>query len=374
MRLAALTILWLAALAATSVAQEPCTEIRNSKRDSYGFRPSQLSEDQRAQKSASMDKFWNLVKAQGVQGLTCLRELITEEQSDAFFLYDGASLLYSLDTSDPSMAAIHDALLRSDLGEVDPPSYVNFTLQLSKRGVPVGRLAVKYLTYPKAEGYVPQHAMGLDRLTGSIVLFGSMPPEHTDKHLIPLLNAKESYVRETTALLLAFNMTEDSFRALAGLGDMSALPPETRKEVKSFTTFSRVEVHQPPKFSREQVLRAIRRIPHTEEEFEATIKEESQAAENQGEALQKGDSESMGEYIKRRIEEGEPHVGISGHKRFEESAIATLTADDIPEIREARRKAVHGVSDETLYEYYAYTRIILGVINRLDLYSEYRKH
>lgn len=221
---------------------------------------------------------------------------------------------------------------------------------------------------------MPQHAMKLDRLTGSIILFGSMPPEHTDKYLIPLLNAKESYVRETAALLLAFNMTGDSFRALAGLGDMSALPPETWKEVKSFTTFSRVEVPQPPKFSREQVLRAIRRIPHTEEEFEAFMKEQSRAAKNQGEAPQKGDSESIGGDMMCRIEEGEPDMGIAGHKRFEESAIATLTADDVPEIREARRKAVHGVSDETLYEYFACTRIILGVINRLDLYREYRKH
>ncbi len=43
-------------------------------------------------------------------------------------------------------------------------------------------------------------------------------------------------------------------------------------------------------------------------------------------------------------------------------------------VREARRAALLSVSDESLYEYAAYTRVILGVINRLDLYKEYRVH
>jgi hypothetical protein len=63
----AFTILWLAVLSATAAAQKPCMEIRNSKSETYGFRPSQLPKDQRAQKSASMDKFWDLVKARGAR-------------------------------------------------------------------------------------------------------------------------------------------------------------------------------------------------------------------------------------------------------------------------------------------------------------------
>jgi hypothetical protein len=51
-----------------------------------------------------------------------------------------------------------------------------------------------------------------------------------------------------------------------------------------------------------------------------------------------------------------------------------LTEADLPAVREARRKSIHGLSDESLYEYFAYTTIIRGVINRLDLYKEYRVH
>ena len=69
-----------------------------------------------------------------------------------------------------------------------------------------------------------------------------------------------------------------------------------------------------------------------------------------------------------------PCQSLAGHDRFIESAIATLTADDLPFLREARRKSIHGVSDESLSEFFAYTTIIRGIINRLDLYKEFRVH
>jgi hypothetical protein len=52
--------------------------------------------------------------------------------------------------------------------------------------------------------------------------------------------------------------------------------------------------------------------------------------------------------------------------------MATLTEADLPAIREARRLALRGISDESLEEYFAFTAIIQGVMNRLDLYKEYR--
>jgi hypothetical protein len=78
--------------------------------------------------------------------------------------------------------------------------------------------------------------------------------------------------------------------------------------------------------------------------------------------------------MRRQIEESPPFLEIEDHARFIESAIANLTEADLPLVREARRKSLHGLSDESLGEYFAFSRLILGVINRLDLYKEYRVH
>ena len=50
-----------------------------------------------------------------------------------------------------------------------------------------------------------------------------------------------------------------------------------------------------------------------------------------------------------------------------------LEAGDLESLREARRRSITGVSDEALAEYFAITRVMLGWVNRLDLYRDLRK-
>ena len=66
--------------------------------------------------------------------------------------------------------------------------------------------------------------------------------------------------------------------------------------------------------------------------------------------------------------------GVAGDKELAQSAIALLQEEDLPVLREARRKSIYGLSDEALHEYFALSRVLLGVINRLDLYKEAREH
>jgi len=99
-----------------------------------------------------------------------------------------------------------------------------------------------------------------------------------------------------------------------------------------------------PAYSREQVLARIRALPRTPEQAQAELKKEN------------------------------PVLGIAEDEPLVRSAIVTLTAADLDTVRDARRASLMSVSDEVLYEYAAFTRILLGMINRLDLYKEYRVH
>ena len=139
-------------------------------------------------------------------------------------------------------------------------------------------------------------------------------------------------------------MTKESYRALASLPALDDLPEFARKQVVAALAYHAPVENAIPTSSREQVLARLRALPRTQEQMEAELKKES------------------------------PVLGIANDEPFLRSAIATLGVADLDAVREARRSALLSVSDESLYEYAAYTRIVLGVINRLDLYREYRVH
>jgi len=200
------------------------------------------------------------------------------------------------------------------------------------------------MCYPEVDGDIHERSLRVDRATGAIFLYGSMSAERADKDLVPLLAAKEAGVRGTAALELALNMTLESYRALAGLPGLDNLPEYVQKEVVEALAYHAPDANVIPTYSREQVLVRLHTLPRTAEQMAAELKKEN------------------------------PVVGIADDEPFIRSAIATLTAADLETVREARRAALMSVSEESLYEYAASTRVILGVINRLDLYKEYRVH
>jgi hypothetical protein len=341
----ALIVMSLPLLLATVAAQQPgCAELQALKKQTYGFRPNKLAEPQQAARERQIDRFRRLAESQGERGVRCLRGMLKSEKTDSFFLFDGGSLLLRLDESQASLAAVSDAVGRSDLGEINPVAYVQTVLLLAQHGVDTGPLGEKYMRYPNVDGYDAEQSFPVDRTTGATFLYGSMNPERADKYLIPLLAVKETYVHSTAALELALSMTEASYRALAGMPGIDHLPEYVQKEVVETLAYHAPADNVIPTYSREQVLARLRTLPHTQEEMEAELKNEK------------------------------PIVGIANDEPFIRSAIATLNASDLDAVREARRASLISVSDESLYEYAAYTRVILGVINRLDLYKEFRVH
>jgi len=332
-------------LAAAAAAQERgCAELQALKKETYGFQPTKLTEQQRTAKEEQIERFRKLAVSQRERGVRCLREMLRSERRDSFFLFDGASLLLNLDDSQPSLVAVSDAVQRSDLGEINSANYVELVLELAQHGVDTGTLAEKYLRYPEVDGYIPERSLAVDRVTGATFLYGSMSADRADKYLVPLLAAKQAHVRGTAALELALNMTQDSFRALTGLSGIDDLPEYAQKEVVEVLAYHAPPDNVIPTYSREQVLARLQTLPRSAEQLEAELKKD------------------------------DPVVGIAGDEPFIRSAIATLTAVDLETVREARRAALISVSEESLNEYATYTEVILGVINRRDLYRQYRVH
>lgn len=143
--------------AATAFAQDQCAAINRAKARTYGFHPLMLSKEEREQKSKLMDEFWNLVQSGGQPAVACVRQLMGKETADAYFLFDGASLLSKVDKSGASDKAIVDGLTRTDLKDVTPDGYIHLCLQLSMRNVDIGPAAINYLHAKNVTVYLPRH-------------------------------------------------------------------------------------------------------------------------------------------------------------------------------------------------------------------------
>jgi hypothetical protein len=363
----------LCAMNGTPVAAEQsCETLRTSKARVYGFHPAQMSETEIATKGKEIENFWKQVQSAGPEGVNCLREMLTAEKSDHIFQFDAASTLYQLDSSPDSLELVRNAAAQADFQETDPADYLSLAVALAESGVDIQPLAARLLRYPNATIHISEHSIDLDTDTAALLLYGNMPASQASKALATDLSAPEPFVRAAAAHLLAEQLTEESYRALSRWDGISKIEEEYRRnDIDAVMNYQAPDpaTFANPKWSREQVLQIIAALPHTRKEFD----EVSNGRGAEFDKQMKKNKVSQ-EDLAKAVEMGEPLYGLAGHSAFITSAAATLKAEDFETLREARRKALYNVSDESLEDYLTFTQLMIRLINRLDLYREYRVH
>jgi hypothetical protein len=236
--------------------------------------------------------------------------------------------------------------------------------------VDVRPLASKLLLYPNAVIHISEHSLDLDSDTAALFLYGTMDPAQASDALIKLLDAPETFVRSAAPHLLAEQMTPESFRALSKWDGLSKIQEDFRRnDIQSVMKYQALNSsdYANPKFTREQVLQTIASFPHTQKEFDDVMSTKGAAFDQ--EVRQKKLTQQQ---LAQTVADSLPIYGVADHTAFINSAVATLKPEDFAVIREARRKSLYNVSDESLAEYLAYTQIMLGMLNHLDLFKEYR--
>ncbi len=349
-----------------------CESLQTAKASVYGFHPVQLNETQIEAKTKEMESFWKQATAAGSEGVRCVRRMLLEEKTDHYFQFDAAAWLFPRDKYPATLTLIRDSIAQVDFQEADPANYLSLALELALAGVDIHTLAARLLRYPNAVVQIPEHALNLDADTSALFLYGSMPAAAAIGWLLPELQAPEFFVRSAAARILAEQMTEESYRALAQWDGLSKIEEEFRRNdiqaVMKYQAPNEAELAH-PKFPRQQVLTIIAGLPHTRKEFDERMSTKGAEFDKQ-----MRDRKATQEELARAVADGEPIYGIANHHAFINSAIATLLAEDFETVREARRKSLYDISDESLEEYLAFTRVMIGLINRLDLYKQYRSH
>jgi hypothetical protein len=357
----------------SSPAKPPtCADLRAQKTKTYGFHLTQLNEAQLEAKSKELDAFWKQVQAAGPEGVACIRALLAEEKSDHIFQVDAATVLFPADPSTETRNLIRDSLAQADFQESDPANYLSLALNLGQAGVDIRPLAAKLLLYPDAVIHISEHALDLDSDTAALFLYTTMEPSQASNALTALLDAPEPFIRPAAAHLLAEQMTEESFRALSKWDGLSKIEENFRRN--DIQAVLRYKPQNPadyanPKFTREQILQTIASLPHTQKEFDEVMSSKGAAFDQQ-----MREKKVTQQQLAQAVADSLPIYGIADHTAFQTAAVATLKPEDFAIIREARRKSLYNVSDESLAEYLAYTQIMLGLLNYLDLFKEYRQH
>jgi len=330
-RFSRLAVLSLTLLVPSFFYGDVCTELTAAKTKVYGFRPSQLAREKLPARLQAVDAFHAQVSAAGAAGQACLRNLMAQEKSDAFFVFDSAQLLSALDVTGASDGAIETGLLRADFADASAARYLEVALLLSRRGRDIGKVAAHYLHAPNVDTNFPHSTEKLDRTSGALLLYGSMPPDLVDEYLAKEVNATELHVRDAVAAVWVTNMTERSFAGIAKLGALETLTRGGRPYIENIMTWRPMAV-APAKHTREEILARLQRFP---------------------------------DVGKLSAEEG---------KELDNSTYVNLTAADLPAVRDARRRMIQSISLDSFRAYFAVSRLLLNLINRLDAYPHYRKH
>lgn len=350
----------------------PCEALRSQKAKVYGFRLAQLNETQMEEKGKEINAFWKQVQADGPEGTACVRGMLEQEKTDHNFQFDAATMLYQVDQSPATLSLVRDSIAQADFQESDPANYLSLALELGQAGVDIRVLAAKFLRYPDAVVHLPEHSLDLDSDTAALFLYGSMDPSLASKALIEQLQAPEPFIRAAAAHLLAEQMTEEGFRTLSKWDGLSKIGEDFRRnDIQAVMKYQapNPEDFAHPKWTREQVLGVIAGLPHTRKEFDDAMASKGAAFDQR--VREKKPSQ---EELSKIVADSEPIYGIAERTAFMTSAIGTLKPEDFKTIREARRKSLFNVSDESLSEYLAFTQVMIGLLNRLDLYKDYRSH
>lgn len=310
-----------------TVGQQPlCAEFQRDVKATYDFKPARLkTEAESNSKSAAMDRFWNAVKAKPGELLPCLRAALADPQSDPWFRFDGSNLLVSLDPSPASKAEQVRQYTTVDLNDVSLEVWVSTLARRGAEGFDVSEAGARWLAYPKAKYYLPQHgAQEVDRFLGAIFIFGSMDETQATPALLKVASSAGHPGRENALSLLLMQATPEAVRGLKAV-NRAGLSESTQALLRQYLERPMtITPREKPKTSRAQFLKA----------FEDAVK---------------GDWNNFSGLVSE-VPDGEKDV------------VAVLKPEDVPLVRRVRRTRIAHANPHAAEYYVSFTQILMTMI------------
>ena len=310
--------------------EDPCTGLQQQINKTYGFRPSRLTEEQKTAKSALMDEFWKRVKAAPKELGPCLKTALEMPNADGWFKIDGSGLLVEIDPSHDSKELKARLWCAGDLDDVDLRLWMQTLASLGNEGFDVSEAGRRWLAEKDPSFAVPEHAMQVARRGGAVFLFGSMDEALATPALEKLASDPKVPHRDLALDLLSRQATPDALRALKRI-DLSTYPKKTRDGVTPL-------LGRPPLVTKRSGSGNVTRAS-----LLAAFK-----------AYLAGDGKPLDKTME--LAQGKSNEHWPGQ------VSGSLLDEDVPLLRQVRRKRATVFSDEALEDYETYTHILMTLV------------
>lgn len=217
-------------LQSASAQQRP---LREDIQRIYNFRPHLLTDQQRSDKSALMDQFWEKVKSGKRSLLPALRIELADSANSGFFFYDGSLLLLSLsDTAEDRRLALA-AISKCDLLDVQANSYFEQVHRIAALGEDTSPAALHILDNAAFKVFVPQHALTLGQ---DYALVYMLLPEDANFWIGPAIERlrveTDQIAQKSLLLLLWYAQNPDGDKALSEFVADKSRPDAVRTYAK----------------------------------------------------------------------------------------------------------------------------------------------
>ncbi|MDP4221130.1 MAG: hypothetical protein Q8896_11910 [Bacteroidota bacterium] len=306
-------------------AQVGCERIRNLKREVYLPTESGIPDDAALQK---IDSFWHVVKRSGSEGLYCLKQLITEEKRDSFFLADAVELMLKIDSSIPTYQLAMSATLRSNMLRSSPFHFLALARKCTDAGLDISGMLNQYALYGQPV-FLEYEAFMVQRQFAINYLVALLSDDAATAQLEMLLRSEDLQVHYSAVAAIAMLLTERGFQLMDSLRSADSIVNTARGE-------KWIHFPMPPAptvaMSRAQILDTLKDIAN-------------------------GLSDKF-------LDEDMNFVG---------NLVRLAEVQDIPLLRAVRHASFKKISKHNFQEHTIRSYILLAVIDRLGLYTKYRK-
>ena len=195
----------------------------------YNFQPHLLSQQQMAQKSRVLDRFWTQAEEQPELYVAGLRQELGDFANPSFFLYDGSILLLSLSDTPADRKTALAAISRCDLRDLKATDYFLQVHRLAAVNEDTTTAAFHVLDQPDFKVVFGEHALTLGQDYALVYL---LLPTDQNYWLGPAVSRlgmeRDQAAQRSLLLLLWYAQTDIADKAVRDFASDSVKPAALR--------------------------------------------------------------------------------------------------------------------------------------------------
>src|SRR5712691_3096517 len=195
----------------------------------YNFEPHLLNQQQIAQKSRALDRFWVHAEEQPALYVAALRQELGNFANPSFFLYDGSILLLSLSDTPADRKTALAAISRCDLRDLKATDYFLQVHHLAALNEDTTAAAFHLLEQPDFKVVFGEHVLTLGQDYALVYLL--LPTEQNywlGSAITRVGNERDQTAQQSLLLLLWYAQTDIADKAVRDFAADSAKPTAVR--------------------------------------------------------------------------------------------------------------------------------------------------